>query len=286
MLNVSPVSARGTEKTTQEILNAFVKQYFTGNPHPSKLGTVTFPAVDIFFNQTDIPTPDDKAQIHFVFTNWRPTETWFTSGPLTPFETELDRFLGQVVYGYGSGRIAEGVQGKLVRLIDGLDIRWQDDGTSTGTFAEQVTHDKLNWVSIRSWPDTDAIQWVLIGGNYTEQVRTDGVWTTTRTIAPPGSVAEWQASKKLVVVDPAIVTVFVRAANGKGDANATDFACRTVSDNFKELIEDSHTASELGQKGLRNFHITNGPVPVATAGYQTRRIICSSRVRYFLPRWP
>ena len=75
-LTKDPVSARQTERKAQELLNEFLKDFFTGAPHASLLGAVTFPLCDFFFNQATLPAPADKPQIHIVFTDIKTTARW------------------------------------------------------------------------------------------------------------------------------------------------------------------------------------------------------------------
>lgn len=75
-LNKPAVSDRQTEKAVQELFNEFLGKFFTGTPHATLRGPVTFPVVDLFFNQTQLPAPAAKPQIHIVFTDFRPIARW------------------------------------------------------------------------------------------------------------------------------------------------------------------------------------------------------------------
>lgn len=68
------ISPRDTEKKERELINEFLKQFFTGAPHNDDAGQpVTFPLCEIAFNQTDIHTLD-KPLIHWNFVNRTSTE--------------------------------------------------------------------------------------------------------------------------------------------------------------------------------------------------------------------
>lgn len=77
-LDKDPVSSRGTELKAQELLNEFYQAFFDGQPHASQIEPtpVTFPIVDLFFNQTQIPSPGNKPQLHTVFSEFRSRERW------------------------------------------------------------------------------------------------------------------------------------------------------------------------------------------------------------------
>jgi hypothetical protein len=72
-LDSDPVSARETERGAQEILNEFYKAFFNGTAHASQIAPtpVTFQVCDLFFNQTQLPKPGTRPQIHTVFTDVR-----------------------------------------------------------------------------------------------------------------------------------------------------------------------------------------------------------------------
>lgn len=64
-----PISARELERKEQELINEFLKRYFTGVPHTADDGTqVTFPLCAVEFNQCDVRTLD-KPLIHWTLTN-------------------------------------------------------------------------------------------------------------------------------------------------------------------------------------------------------------------------
>lgn len=78
MLTSPALAPRATEKGLQKLLDEFWTLYFTGSPHASLLGPVTFPVVDLFYNQATIEPPGaGRAQIHTVFTDFRPRESWW-----------------------------------------------------------------------------------------------------------------------------------------------------------------------------------------------------------------
>ena len=76
---------------------------------------------------------------------------------------------------------------------------------------------------------------------------------------------------------------WVRAVNSGGDGQRTDFTCRTVADNLRELFERSETHVALALKGVRHFRLASGPTPLPTTGYQTRLLIAAAQLRYFRP---
>jgi hypothetical protein len=72
-LDSDPIGARDTERGAQELLNEFYKAFFNGEEHISQISPspVTFPICDLFFNQTQLPSPAGKPQIHTVLTDVR-----------------------------------------------------------------------------------------------------------------------------------------------------------------------------------------------------------------------
>jgi hypothetical protein len=80
-LDSDQVGARETERGAQELLNEFYKAFFNGQPHATQIEPtpVTFPICDLFFNQTQLPAPADKPQLHTVFTDMRAVERWWSS---------------------------------------------------------------------------------------------------------------------------------------------------------------------------------------------------------------
>lgn len=162
------VTARQTEKAVQELFNQLFKLYFTGVPHAAPLGTVTFPLVDLFFNQTQLPTPATRPQIHVVFTD--------------------------------------------------LKARSQD----------------------------------------------------------------WNATSKMMKQD-GLFTIFVRCANAGSEGEKTDFLCRSVADNVKEIFETADDCYALARKGITHPKIVRGPQVLQATGYQARMMMLACGVRYFVP---
>jgi hypothetical protein len=74
-LAASKVDATESERHVQELLEEVLKSYFNGAEHPDPVTgeEIAFPACDLFYNQTSLPTPspDGKSQIHTVFTDLR-----------------------------------------------------------------------------------------------------------------------------------------------------------------------------------------------------------------------
>lgn len=278
MLTQSKVSARLTERTVQELLYAWVSKYFTGAPHLSKLGDVTFPLCDVLFNQTQIDDPSSRPQLHFVFTDFRPHETWFANGNLSVWKKLLANPSSGVSYGLTQvGTIQESIHGKLARTIAGTNLRWtvMDDGLHEQAFDAGV------WRDERVFAGAIGLRWVRSGGNYVEEARVDVAWIPQRTITVNDPM--WDGTKKLVVID-AMITLFIRTMTAGENSEAPDFLCRSVADNFHELLQDETARAELTQKGFRRLTLAGGPTPMATSGMQTRALILSAVLRYFLPR--
>ena len=272
------VSPRSTERRVEEILNELLKSYFTGRPHAAPLGDVTFPLCTRLFNQTEIDAPSDRQpQIHTVFGELRPHETWFTSGNLSAWESTLAAPASGVAYGLTpAGTIEESVHGKLVRTLTGTDLRWQAAGAD---YVEQVF--RAGWQTTRTFTGASGLRWVRTGSDYVEQTLTGSTWGTIRTVSVSNQI--WDGTKCLITA-PLRLSLWVRAINSGGDGNRNDWTCRTVADNLHELLnrEDIHAA--LGQKGLRHLRVQSGPTPMQTTGYQTRLLIVTCQLRYFLPR--
>lgn len=278
MLTQARITARAPERHLQELLNAWVQKYFTGQPHIAKLGDVTFPLVDLFFNQSQIGSPNERPQFHFAFTDFRPHESWFANGNLSPWNRTLANPASGVSYGSTQEEtVEESVHGKLARTLPGTDYRVvvDGDGWHEQTFVNHA------WLEQRVIPNATAVQWTRAGGNYVEQAIIDGAPVTQRTIITHDPV--WDGTKKLVCVDTTI-TLFVRTVNSGETGQAPDFLCRSVSDNFRELLTDEITRAELTQKGFRRMKIVRGPSPMASTGFQTRMILLAAELRYFLPR--
>jgi hypothetical protein len=278
-LSSAKISSRETERRVQELLYEWTRQYFTGQPHTSKQGDVTFPEVDIFFNQTQIASPTNKPQLHFVFSDFRAQETWWASGDLSAWTSTLSNPASGVSYGATQrGTIEEAVHGKLVRTIPGTDIRWTvgDDGLHEEAFTDE-------WTEVRFLADADSLRWIREQGNYIEQTRTTGTttWITRRTIGT-GHPA-WDGARKLVVVELTVM-LFVRTVNIGDNGEHGEHVCRRVSDHVKEILTDEEARASLMQKGFRRVVITHGPAPMMSSGFQTRLITLNAGVRYFLPR--
>ena len=273
-----PIAARATERRLEELLNELFKTFFTGDPHPSPLGDVTFPRAALFFNQTEIDAPADKQpQIHTVFGELKPQETWFCSDDLSAWAETLEAPASGVAYGRtAAGTIEESVHGKLVRTLTGTAIRWQASGAD---FVEQVW-DGGSWQTVRTLAGVAALRWARSGSAYVEQTRTGTTWTTLRTVAVQDTI--WDGTKVLVTAALRL-HFWVRAVNSGSAGQRTDFACRTVADNLRELFERSETHVALALKGVRHFRLASGPTPLPTTGYQTRLLIASAQLRYFRP---
>lgn len=278
-LNTLKLSARNTESRLAELLNEWFKKYFTGTPHISNQGDTTFPLVDLFFNQTQIDTPEDRPQLHFVFSRMQPTETWWANGNLADWVATINRPASGVSYGLARGGIEESVHGKLARFIpEARDIRWRTDGAD---LFEEVL--RGGWEIERTFAGSDAIRWRRVAGNYLEEVRTTGseTWMTARSILTSDPI--WDGTKKLVVIE-ATILLFVRTINAGESGEQGDHICRRVADNAHELISDEAARAELTQKGFRRFRVSSGPTPMASSGFQTRMLTLDANLRYFLPR--
>ena len=135
-LTTSAVTLRAPERRAQELLNEWLKLYFTGTPHLAPSGDATFPLCDLLFNQADLPSPVENPQLHTVFTDWRATEQWWAASNLSTWVATLAVPASGVRYGRTTdGFIEESVHGKQVRRLRGSDIRWRNDGTD---YVEEV----------------------------------------------------------------------------------------------------------------------------------------------------
>ncbi len=274
------IGPRETERAAIELLNAFLGSYFNGVEHQSPLGNVTFENCLLLFNQTEIDDPtSDRSQIHTVISDLAPEETWFAGGNLSAWEQGvLASPASGVAYGRTvAGQVEESVHGRLVRSLPGTDIRWQVSGSD---LLEQTFVDP-GWVTQRTFTGADSIRWQRAGADYKEQVRIASTWSDVRTISPANAL--WDGTKKLVT-SPATLSIYVRAVNSGDTGEAVDHRVRKVAAHLVELLQrdDAHLA--LGPRGLRRFRIMNGPTPLASTGYQTRLLVATTTLRYFVPK--
>lgn len=73
-LNKPAISPRDAENKERELINEFLRMFFTGAPHQDDAGSaVTFPLCAIEFNQTDVHTLSTPL-IHWNFVTRRCTE--------------------------------------------------------------------------------------------------------------------------------------------------------------------------------------------------------------------
>lgn len=278
-LTAAAISARAPERRLQTLLDEFYKLYFTGVPHFSPLGDVTFPLVDLLFNQAQLPDPEAKPQLHIVFTGWRTQETWWIGGRLQTWRELLSTPASGVNYGRTEeGNVEESVHGLSVRRLPGINIRWRNNA---GTYVEEV-FDSIAWNIVRTFPSgTTALRWIRDSGNYLEQANVSGTWTLVRTIAPAGDV--WDGTKVLITGDVEL-SHFVRAAYSGDDIQRTDFLVRTVAANVEELLRDGLRTADLSRKGIRHLQIRSGPRVLPTEGYASRLLVATTQLHWYLPK--
>lgn len=287
MLTAAAIDARNPERHAQELLDEWLKRYFTGTPHTSALGDVTFPLAAILFNQTQLPHPDDKAQIHVVFAPLKMVETHDRRGHTGTWSRTLASPASGVGYGQSTdGFIEETVHGAVIRRERGTDLRWRN---AAGTLYEEIFRDG-GWTALRTWAGAGAAtspSWTRSGtaasaanawrstGNYVEKVN----GSTVRTITPGD--ATWDGGRRLLS-GPLRFQVYVRqtqSASGQRD----EFACRAAAAAFFELVH-SKERYLLAQKGMRNLRIESGPVPLAAPGVQVRMLDCTADLFAWVPR--
>lgn len=63
---MTPIDYTQPERRLRELLNEWLKSFFTGAAHSTPTGARTFPEVDILFNQAALPD-STKPQIHLVW---------------------------------------------------------------------------------------------------------------------------------------------------------------------------------------------------------------------------
>lgn len=274
MLTKPPLAARETERRAQELFDEVLKSYFTGQPHQSPLGDVTFPLCDLFYNQADITAPAGRPQIHLVFTSLRPQEWWFASGKTSPLLEVLARVASGVQYNQTTdGHVEEVVNGALMRRLEGQNIRWRVSGDD---LLEEVQDAGGAWSLVRLIPNATELVWSRSANSYIES--TDQA-VMLRTLAFGGG---WSGPAKLVVVD-SLITVYIRTPFRGGDQQAADFLARKVADNFKEMLE-GESRGDLAEKGVRHCRIQSGPVPLASTSHATRMLVFMCKWRYNVPR--
>lgn len=277
MLDAGPISSLAPERHVQELLYQWTQVYFTGQPHQSKLGDRTFPVVDVFFNQTQIPSPTNKPQLHFMFTDFRKQETWHSSGNLSAWQDVLARPASGVSYGLTiAGTVEESIHGKLARTLRGIDIRWHIDGAGVH---EQVFRN--TWEDVRFFAGATAIRIRKAGNAYIEEVQVGAGWLTQRTITVGNPL--WDGTKKLVTIDT-MIGLYIRTVNAGEELEATDHLCRAVASNFTELMDDETARALLTRKGFRRIRVARGPAAMPSTGFQTRMIVLDAQLRYYIPR--
>lgn len=286
-----PIAARNTERRADELLNELFKTYFTGQPHQTHLGDITFPKCELYFNQVFVRPPLDMdptssnsqcgshTQIHTVLTHIKKTEQWFASGNLSDWlpGSESSPFSG-IDYGVTpDGYIEEAVAGKLARKIRGTALQSCQSGDS---LVEEALVDG-QWTTVRSFPGATALRWQKPAPTiFEEQIMVDSVWVPIRQVL---SVALWDGSKKLVTAD-ALFSVFVRVRNQAQLGNQSDMLCRSVADNVKELFDRDEVRAALAGKGMRHARIISGPTPLEGGGMHVRHLVIETKLRYYLPR--
>ena len=277
-LDTPHVSARLTERNAEELLNEVFKTFFTGVAHKTLTGDVTFPLVDLLFNQATLPPPQANPQVHTVLVKLTRREQWFACGNLSVWESELSNPASGVNYGYAQGRVEESISGRLCRRIDGLDIRWQLGGDG---LLEQ-TYDGVNWNTIRDFPGASAIQWIKSAPTiFVEQVKIGEAWVDVREVVTTSPL--WDGAKKLVT-SFATFSIYVRVKTDGSADTASDQLCRSVADNVKEIFEDADVRVAMAGKGMRHTRIITGPTDMAGNALRIRHMGLETQLRYFLPR--
>jgi hypothetical protein len=287
-----PIAARNTERRADELLNELFKTYFTGQPHQTHLGDVTFPKCELYFNQASVRPPlgdgqtDNRQsgtgpvpQIHTVLTHIKKTEQWFACGNLSDWlpGSESSPFSGIDYGATPDGYIEEAVAGKLARKIRGTAIQWRQSGD---TLVEEA---QVNgqWATVRSFPGATSLRWQKTSPTtFDEQILLDSQWTSVRQVL---TVSLWDGSKKLVTAD-ALFSVFVRVRNSAQLGNQSDMLCRSVADNVKELFDREEVRAALAGKGMRHARIIAGPTPLEGGGMHVRHLVIETKLRYYLPR--
>lgn len=286
-MNSAAISARNPERNAQELLDEWIKSYFTGNSHKSPMGDVTFPEAVVLFNQTQLPQPDNKVQIHFVFSPPKLRETWEFNGKKSTWESTLFNPASGVSYGLTTdSHIEETVHGKLIRRERGSNIRWQN---TAGTLAEQIFRDGA-WTTLRTWAgagSSTAPSWSRTtaptaangwksAGDYIETVTGNG---PVRSITPDNPT--WDGTRKLLSGPFPMQVYFRMTALTQG--NREEFACRAAAAAFVELVH-SRARAELAKKGMRNLRIESGPTPLGAPGMQVRLVTATADLHCFVPR--
>ena len=261
------------EQRAQELLNHWLKSYFTGLPHNAPGGPFTFPEVTLLFNAAVLPKGDPKPVIHGEFIEWPVREDWFRGSDLGTWEAVLATPASGVSYGRCNGTVIESVHGKKRRTLPGTDIRWQPSG---GSLLEQ-TLQHGTWTTIRTIPNATALVWARNDGDYVERTAEGD---EVRRITP--AEALWDGALK-TVSGRAVIAWYVIVFQAGGNARP-EWLARSVAAQLESLFRDPQKTDGLQQKGMRHWTLMHNPRSLASSGAQVRYFTTRCDVRYFLPR--
>lgn len=257
-----------TEEAVINILNEWLKTYFTGQTVDTIAGPINCPDAVLYFGDADLSKlAEDKPQIHTVITEWMRREMWFAQGKLSLYEFQIQHpsAPAKVIYGAAAdGKIEESVNGKLSRRLNGYNIRWE---TSGGALREQLQAADGSWTDNRSWTGADSIRWTVSGKNFTEEVKISGTWTQQRMISAENAL--WDGTKKLIT-GPMTLTMWVRV-HLKANQSRARTLLRDTSAALVALLRLGKSRDELTKRGMTNLNVIRGPIeqpsalPVATS---------------------
>lgn len=273
---LSPITP---EQSATEILNAWLKSYFTGTAHASPLGDQTFPICNLLFNQQVIPQGLAKPTIHCEFIEWPTKEQWFRrdSGTLGTWQAVLGRPASGVSYGLCDGNVVESVHGVALRTLPGTAIRWEQSGSD---LLEQTLQGGT-WTTVRTIPNATGIQWVRAseapGSAYIEE--TVDSFTLLRSFTPNDPV--WDGAMK--VVEGRATLLWHVQVDTAGD-NRAEWTARTTASQLESLFRDPYATMPLQQRGMKSWSVLNAQRSTGTTAAQVRWFATTTQVRYFIPR--
>lgn len=269
------------ERRAQEILDAWLKSYFTGQPHDAPGGPFTFPKALPLFNQAVIPRDGTLPLLHCAFLDWPREERWHRGGDLGTWQATIATPASGVSYGLCEGTVVESVHGRRRRVLVGTDIRWQPSGPD---LLEQ-TLTRGAWTTQRTIAAAASLVWeratpadgtTAAAGDYIE--KTDA-GAEVRRITPTDAL--WDGALK--VIEGRAVMAWYALVNVGGDAPRADFTARGLVANLESLFRDAAKTADLARRGLRAWTILHGARNLGVQAARCHYLSTICTVRFLKP---
>jgi len=269
------------ERRAQEILDEWLKSYFTGQPHDAPGGPFTFPKATPLFNQAVIPRDNPLPLIHCAFIDWPREERWHRGSDLGTWQSVLATPASGVSYGFSYGTVIESVHGKRRRTMPGTEIRWHPSG---GDLLEQ-TLVSGTWTTQRTITGASSLIWeravpsapgTAAAGDYIEKT---GGGIEVRRITPADAL--WDGATK--AIEGRAVMSWYAMVNVAGDATRADFTARGVAGNLEALFRDGQKTASLAQRGLRSWTILHGARNLGVQAARCHYLSTTCSVRFLKP---